>query len=277
MPFYQVTHVFNSFRRGWSETWYTEASTHAAALGKGTNLAGYRIPLLGKGNILEMVRASDVAIRGDSQVYFLSNNQATSEETADNPANAILTRIESGPLYRRPFLLRGLPDDWIIIDITHGGILDLDGTGLFDAFSTFKARLISEGFLLRVISKDVGDVGERAVTAVAAGDPGTTLLTVDGTGIEQGDTVHLVQFASGSVEDARLYNGVWRVLARTATTVTIPLDQADVLVPGVLTLGKLHRRIVKYVPIDAGQIIRAATRQTGRAFFVSAGRRPRRR
>lgn len=269
MPTFKITYVFNAHRYGWSETWYTTVSTHDIALQAAKSVAPKRARLLGNGNVLEMARVSDVDIPQDSKVYFFGGDQAVQVDDADTPWNAILARVEAGPLYRRQCWLRGIPDSWIVLQSVNG--INLPPGALNQAFNQFKIAILANGFALRVIDKSPPNGTPVDVTAIANGAEGKVALSIAGIVGGPGKEVRIKGFIG---PDKFLLNGVHKIISNAGGVVTIDLDFNLLTNPAANVAGKGVSRVIIYAPIEDAILLRPAKKSTGRAFFVSRGRQP---
>jgi len=272
MATFACTFIFNWARQGWSETFYHTDSDIDTAMNAAILLSGSRYPLLGKPAYLEAIRVSDVAVLRDSKVHFPSVNQSTSSLTADTVSNAWLVRIESGALYRRSFFLRGVPDSWI--QYTPEAALPIIAGAFASAFTTFREQLINGNWQLKVFDKVAGAAQAVDVLALEQSLLGwvTVSLAVPA-GVVPGQTVRLAGFDHVNTATKKLLNGTHKVVSIEASDITINLKWADLVSPSDFIMGKLYRHITTYVAITKANLVYPRARQTGRAFFVPAGRR----
>jgi len=270
MPTFQCVTIFNQGKTGWSETWYWTGSNYDQAL---TNLRGLATPrkgLLGSGATIEYLRVSDVAVKGDSQVQLVQEWGTSGDPpNADQPWNAVYVRCEAGPLYRRQVWLRGLPDEWIAPAGSNPAKPELNAD-LAGALAKFRSALINRAFQLRVIQKDGAGGVQTPVTGITAGDGGRARIAV---GTPQGNVGDTFRMSDWSGPDKKLLNGVHKIAAVGAGYVEIGTKFSDLTSPAEDVGGKAKPRIFIYVTVEDLIQIRAAKRNTGRAFFSPRGRR----
>lgn len=275
MATFLTTLIFNATKNGWSENWYWTGADHASAQAAALVLASARQKLLAQGVILEAVRTSDVAILGDSVIALAPAIPAAGKPALarDNASNAWLSRINAGALYRRQLWLRGIPDDWI--EFNADGTPKPPPAALGKVFDAYVLALTKGPFQLKVIDKGPGSPLTSILVVAADVPTGLTKVTANGHGLANFDFVR-IKGAKGV--NASLLNGVWQIQDVTANTFVIGLPAADLATINYVTLsGKVQKRATTYVNVTSGVILRGGTRKTGRAFFVSPGRRRARR
>lgn len=271
MPTYKTTWIFNQSRYGWTESWYFDQPNPEYALEIAKKLAIKRTDLLANNVLLEYIRISDIDVLSDSLVFGIQKWGTRDQPRGDTPWNAIYCRVEAGSAYRRQMWLRGIPDDWIQLEASNPADNPIDPT-LQAAFNAFRSALTNNAFKLKVISKDIGDVTERPVTALGQNGSGQIVFSAVGLTSQPGDEFRSKKWSG---PDKKQLNGVFKVVTNTGAAVTIAKKYTDLTAPDEDSGGKLVARIVKYKDITDAKIMRVAKRNTGRAFFVQAGRRKR--
>lgn len=271
---WKTTFIFNEGKSGWSETWYKTGASLSTTINNiltdALVLKGLRTPLLGQGCVLEAIRISDVAIRGDSKLWSAFLTAPTDQtQSADAAGFSMLCRVEAGSLYRRQQWLRGIRDDWLVRDIVTGQ--PIAPPALTTAYTAFRLQLINDHWQLRCIDKEAPNLIVSPITGFIADGTNTKVLAAGFAGVQVGDEVRVRGIVG---PDAKALNKVWKVLAADAAGVTIGLPFASLIAPALDLLGKLQTRVVVYKDITDAEMLRLATRQTGRAFFVPRGRRP---
>lgn len=270
MATYKGTMIFNQGRAGWSESWYLQASSHQQAADKLQTVGPTRMKLLGGGASIEYWRVSDVAILGDSAIV-VTNEWAlsTGVTSADEPWDAVYVRVEAGPLYRRQMWLRGIPDEWAG---PAGGFPggNPNNSFLTGALDKFKAKAKAVPFQLRCIEKEGAGAVKTPITALAADGSGRTVMSVAVAQGAVGDEFRVREYTG---PDKKLLNGVHKISAVGAGTVTVPLKFADLTDPNANAGGKATPRIIVYKDVTDIIPLRMAKRNTGRAFFLPVGRR----
>jgi hypothetical protein len=112
MPNFKITYMFDGHpNTGWSEIMYLAGLDYTAARTKAEQLAISRMKLSGAGTSLVNVRISDDAITGDAVVTGpIAAETFKKTELADVAWTSAQVRMDSGSLYRRTLMVRGLPD-----------------------------------------------------------------------------------------------------------------------------------------------------------------------
>lgn len=274
MAVYKCTLIFNQDRNGWTETYYTIAATFAQATSYLDTMVAYRQTMLGKGSALEAYRLSDENVIGDALLRPIPWTDADGKAgVTDTPWNSALIRLEAGSLYRRSLFLRGLPDEWIQKDdVTFRDKLIPDFRSALDKF--FQAITSLRPFHLKVLKKDNVSPNGVAITTLSA-DPvdNYTICTAPLHECQTGQKCLIRKFIG---PDAGLLNRSWNVISVDGDAVKISLKFASMQAPLDNYNGKIIARNTDYVPITLARFMRFTSRKTGRAFFVSRGRRPKR-
>lgn len=267
MPRYLCQGLFQFGARGWSEIYYVEKSSHVAASNTFDTLMDSRRNLLGLGCSIIATRVSDVDIPGDSLVREVALLPPSNNPVSDNPTNCWYTQIRSGNLYRRQLHLRGMPDDWLKMRDTGTGILD--GTLNFQ-YGGFRATIVANNFLMRVVLKGgVADTGSD-VTGLAVNADGLLTITAGVLGVGPGDRVKMKGWTG---PDAKELNLTFRVKSVAGNVVTTGFKVPPGFDLNANAGGKAFPRVKGWVGITDASLMRPASKRTGRAFFVPAGRR----
>lgn len=262
--------IFGQGGAGWTESWYCTASNHDQALEKLQSLGPTRAKLLGGGASIAYQRVSDVTVKGDSKIVVIKEfAMSTGITAADEPWDAVYVRVEAGALYRRQMWLRGIPDEWA------GSAGSFPGTNpnnsfLSGAMDKFKAKLLAVPMQLRVIEKEGAGAVHTPITNLAADGSGRTVVSV---AVDQGNVGDEFRISDYQGPDKAKLNGIHKIAAEAAGTVTIPLKFADLSAPAENAGGKATPRIVAYKDVTDLIIMRMAKKSTGRAFFLPRGRR----
>lgn len=267
MATYKATFIFNHSRMGWSESFYITVSTQELAMGEARALASKRTKCLGAGARIEAIRLSDVAVPRICALEALSLG-FNPELPVDAVWTSWIANLCASSLYRRSFLMRGWPDAWTVWDAINGEWLDKPERT--DAANNFFKALKAAPWLLRVISKDPADVQLAALGKPLVGEGGWTKFAGVFPGVEKGD---YVMFSKWDGKDKKVLNGKRRVLSNELGFLTVDVLFANIIDPDNDSGGKVGRRVIKYVAISDGKLLRPAKRNTGRAFFVPRGRR----
>lgn len=278
MPIYLGTHLINHVTgHGWSENWYLDDTSHESALVKIDQLANVRRQVLGASSTLVGSRVSDVTIRGDSLTNFYGFGPFVTgpEGAADSPWSAVCWKISAGGhLYRRFWMCRGVPDSYLTYD--SGGELIL--TTALNNFRTSMANLlVASNYRMKVIDKDPPNGTPINATDYNVDESGHFRISMDTGSVENGMAVRLQHWETSYGPDKRLVNRSYRIVDVTPTAISIDLNYADIAEPTLLAAGQVVRKIFAYKPLTTFNFYGKGHRDTGRAFFVSRGRRRARR
>jgi len=267
---WKTLYIFNSGRRGWSEVWYQNRSAISETVTPAINFATKRFPLLGGGAALEAIRISLVGQPQTSMVFPFSHPDAGGEAAIQLVEDGALYRVNTGSLvYRKTASLRAVPDDVMVYNPTTGKTeLNPAWKSKFDAWI---ASMTSNEMNIRVRQKTGAGATETTVTNITVDGDGNMVFTVAGLVGNPGDKF-TVKGATGP--DKRLINGTHYIKSNNGTTVVTRSKFDDPSTIQDNTFGKARPYIIDYVVPSGGVPLRPVVRQTGRAFFVPAGRRP---
>jgi hypothetical protein len=274
MPIFKATWFFIAGSNGWTESFYFNKENYPQVAVAARIVSDQRVKLLGSNAKIDVIRTSDIAVRGDAEFVAGFTQVPSSGVNAgprDAPWNTWVCRMQASPLYRRAFHVRGLVDAWIVIDAATGFATP---TVVFQQrIASFLQALILTGASLKVVSKAAADVGDWDINAMAfAGGkltvtaPGHTLAVRDSVRITKG------RYAGG----ADVVKGVYKVTAVAVNTFEVVKDLAGGPVPVYLGEATAQRRRTVFAAIDELLIERLAWRKTGRVFFVARGSQPKR-
>lgn len=269
MATFKATFIFNFGKVGWSEVWYRESSNPDEMLEIAKKLGGVRVRALATDVQLEYIRISDVAVAGDSLVAGIGQWGTETTGDPDTPWNSVYMRYESSSLYRRQFHWRGLPDDWVKPTGTNLNQDPWDAR-FRTVYQAYTSSLKNNSWMMKVISKDPGDITPKNITGISADGQGRITFAVAGLTGDVNDTFR-VKFYNGP--DKKLLNKVYTIVSNNGAAVVVPDKFADLSDPNANTGGKAIARITKYKIVTDGIPLRYAAKRTGRAFFVPAGRR----
>lgn len=276
MAVYKWTFIFGAQKAGWSESWYIETDSLSVARDNARLCGLKRMRLLGSGARLEAVRTSDVAIPGDAQIHRFTdeeveNNTVNYGTPTDTPWNAIYCRVEAGKDYRRPFHLRGVPDNVISFSESKQSWVSTDPTfaAEFGKFVDWMRKAPSVS--IRAVSKNQTVAPLLKVDLVERVDATTVrITTTQPHGLFNFDYVRIRTLKFGGVN----LGGRRRVFG------IVPPNTFDIqlMVPAgtpqlVADKGTVRREVIAYPTITNIIVDRAAKKSTGRAFFSPVGRR----
>ena len=270
MPTYKVTWIFNQHKQGWTETFYRTASNYTDAKNFALAHVPTRLGLCGRGVTIEAIRISDVDILGDGCLEVNPPNQGPYPADADNPWCAALVGLCAGDrLYRRSLWLRGIPDSWMARDAVTGDC------GFPTVMKSRVDALINHlkisNWKLKVIKKTGAGTAPATITNISDNPAtGRIVFTTTLAGLTVGDTVRVTDFSG---PDKKKLNKTWKIMSITGTDIEVDGKFADLEDATLDAGGKMKRRIIDYVDVEEGSLLRCMWKKTGRAFFVPAGRR----
>lgn len=270
----QVTFYFEMGKQGWTESWYLDTGASAART-EVLNYARTRLAMCSSRTTLEAVRISDVDVAGDSD--FLTNRDlpiriGQAPGVRDVTQVALVVRFETEARKRRIMHLRGLPDAWMVFNV-NGVFAPPDD--LVDRWQDF-ARVIGRTdtpWKIRVKPLE-DDAPFKRISGVSIEDAGPFLpkITVAGVNAPQRGWLEIKGFKSSDLEEL---NGIHLVVDKGGLDSEHYVRSKTPINPGTgpLILGGLARHLVyAYAPVHAATMLRPGKRDTGRAFFVQAGR-----
>lgn len=259
---------------GWSETYWSDATSAQSAMTRALPLSLARLALLGKnlgGDIASSPRL--VAVRcalddpnRDSLIVSyetIDHRGLQFPETCDAPWTALLCRVDSGSSYHRQTYLRGIPDDLVDPDGTYHPLAAWE-----TRLTTFVNRLIDDGWALRVQNRttpapiDVLSISYSAATATA---------TFTLTGAHGLATADRVVIRGGGPKFN--YRGRQRSFSTGASTFTIFSDRIGGTISAPITVQKVAYELKD---IDIFTPLRVIKKNTGRPFVLPRGARRRR-
>jgi hypothetical protein len=274
MATFKIDFIFNQGSGGFSESWYLTTNDHTSAFQAVDTVSRERALCLANSVIWEAVRVSDTDVLGDSLVSADYDSIPTTALPGDVNAVGALIITNATALYRRPFILRGMPDNFVQRDAATDELV-LTGPA-FDAINDYMDALIASHFQLRVRPKTGVNSVYKPVVTVAKNvtNPDYTTLTVPGLGgtILQADRIQLTGFR----RTARALNGIFTAQeADVDGLFNINLNYVGRLShvsASDLVKGKARKLIYEYKDVDDYEATTPRTRKSGRAFFVPAGR-----
>lgn len=264
MPNFKVNYLFEGMlNTGWDETVYTVAADYTTAKNRALALADNRGELTGVGISLVDVRVSDDAIIGDSMTSGpVVLNPEIKTEGADVSWTAAQMRCVSGTLYRRTWMLRGIPD------YLFSSAADVIGaqTDWRKAFNRFANKLISLGFSIKAKARG-GDQPQFAIKSVEQlGVAGYKVNTFLPHGLVQGDKVFIY-----NMKEAPSLKGERTVALSTGAT-SFEVDTTPNPVFTYKQKAYVRKIVYIYPAITGATYIRIARRATGRPFGLFRGR-----
>lgn len=252
------TMFFSGPNTGWSESFFSAETNLAVVLTRLQSLAGLRAQLLGSGNSIIGLRASQVDPAGAAQVKAVAI-PGTSGAARDAVFVAVQIVISAGTVNRRQFLLRGVPDATVTNGIYTGG-------GLFDAaMANYLNTLISQQWQLRVVDKS------NEIFKVLSVDAAGLVTTLDPTGWAVNNRIKFFRTSD------TLFRNVGGVYVVTAVPTTNTFQLLGWPAGRVVSFGQARKQVIGYLNITSYQIPGAVhSRKTGRPFGQPRGRVARR-
>jgi hypothetical protein len=270
---WKVTFIINQGSRGLSETYYISDPGDDPPFAKIELQAKDRATLLPKLCEFAAVKIGDVEEVGSSYVRTICQTYPNSGLLGEIVGDGALYRLEAGEYKRRAFILRALPDVWLIRDPVTDR-LALSGAAEFAIGSYFQV-LIARGFQLACEEREVDNPGKKLlVIAGVANQPKSTSLALDNAiaGVEAGDTV----IVSGCRRSASKLNGPRIVTVPPVGSVVevgFVYGEIEGYAEKDIANGKVRASSIVYQNITDQEFIDLRYRKTGRDFFVPRGRR----
>jgi len=279
---YKVTFSFVSGVTGWSENFYTDAGTPAAAVGVARALAQKRIALCGDGVSIPHIRVSDVTIRGDALIDQLPGfyagaggpasltqvKNATPGEFADVAWTAALVSYSLNNVVWARTFMRGIADILFVADRVF--VPNFDWKKAFISFNTeFSNAANGWGWTRKAkqtaantwkIKSALSVANTDTVIRVEAGFPGIVGQTAVITGLKSDRGTLQGQFLITDVTGADV------TIAKQFATGFIPVFKSNT--------GKVRVLTETFVtPLSASWSPQATSRRAGRPFGSPVGRR----
>lgn len=270
MPVFKCDMIFNAGAQGFVESWYHSTVSHSAAIDTTKQLSNARSGMLAAGVIIEAIRVSDIAVRGDSQIETQATSNISGQSTF-NPGDPIFTgwyaRFNAGTQARRQFFMRGMPDDWWKINAGDSHRTALVPQPAVDAFREFRAKLLELDFQMLVL-EPVTSNPEFFVAGVAPDptDPTLTLIT-HSAGFTPTNNKCII-YRGASIPGLRGHQKVQSIVDPTLFKIYFQYPS------GSLYSGDAAVRRADRTPqsVTDGNILRIGKRDTGRALFPTRGR-----
>jgi hypothetical protein len=255
MSKFRATTLFQQGKGGWSESFYLESTSPAAALVTIQAPSALRRRLLGTDARIIGYRAQEVSAVGNALITDV-DEPAIGGEIRDIPSLALNIALNTTDGLKRTFLLRGLPDN-------------ATTRGVYVPGSTFNGNLNS---WMGVIAN-----GNYLVRRLDRAQLPKPVASVSGTGLATFFVAHAltigatVQFMRTRDAAGHLVTGRFRVL----DTPTLTTVQLSPWVAGrTITTGTLRRVEFIYPAVSSAvNSLKITTRKVGRPFGAPRGRR----
>jgi hypothetical protein len=265
---------------GWEEIYYRPYASddYSDAEAAASALVSARRFLSPTSVTFDYLRLSDDAIRGDSKLVGLGGGRglfASGNAEFDHSAPgfvALLLRLESGTLYRRPLELRGLPAHFVRDTYSRAQIAAQpaggDWLGRFDAFvSQLTGGTVK--WSIKAQTKAPANV-ELHILSVAIDAPNKRYTLTTAEAIPdgwEGQTVRVLRMTKFPG-----LPGKHRVVSVGAKQVIVQVDATPALVDTKIR-GLIQREVFALQPISAVIPRRWSHRDTGRPFPQGVGHR----
>jgi len=282
MAIFKVTFVFVNGVTGWSENYYSDAGTPAAAMGVARALAQKRIALCGDGVSLPHIRVSDVTIRGDAIIdqqpgfyagaggpaSLIQVKNATPGEFADVSWTAALVSYSTNNVVWARTFMRGIADILFVADRVF--VPTFDWKKFFIQFDKEFSNP-GNGWGWTRSAKQTPANTWKIKTASALANTDTVVRVAAGFPGIVGQTAVI----TGLKSDRGTLNGRFLIVDVTGADVTIAKQFATGFIPIFKSnTGKIRVLTEQFVtPLSASWSPQATARRAGRPFGSPVGRR----
>lgn len=272
--FFQQAGVFGTAAQGWSETYYTQASSPDVAYNQMVPFITDRCSLLAQPAEFQAVRISDVAIKRDSGLFPVFGVPSFNPDyQADTAWNAALIHMTSGSIYWRQLYLRGIPDG--VFAYGDAGDFGTAQEEWLAAWNIVRDKINSLQYPLFLYAIDRVANPQRQILGIAVDDTLPNYLRVT-TSVAHG-------FVDG--DEVAFYNtqtipplGHKIVRLTTPPIANVFLVAATNSLPTIQPAGSAVMKITKdFKRIDYATFERVVHRIVGRPFGQQRGRRANRR
>lgn len=273
---FKVTFIFAADKNGWSEVWYVDKSTITDTIPPAKLVAGARVGLLGLGVKIEAMRVSSITRPFKSRLVPLGLGWGVAPPPADTSWNTVLaTCIGPNEAYKRVTQLRGVVDDWIKFSPIDGQPIDPMSIGeLRSAWTRYRQALADNQFLFQQRSLEGADGTELPATAFDKDDQGRVRFNAAGITGGPGSFITLAEVTGPGA--ASFTKGRHKIKSNAAGVITLETRVPNDVEPSTWSVGKVRPYAKFYSQVSTGDLLRFSHRDTGRRFFVTRGRRPRR-
>lgn len=273
MAFFKEIWQYTQGDRGFTEVYYSIASTLASAATFPTGLINAAINLRNELTVLRKIRISDVANNRSSVVVNINRSPTVAGDGPDIVStSAILTLNAPETGARRSLWLRGLDDGQVKRDPITG--VDRPTAGLQTAMNTWIRQLANAGYHVQSLKKlGTAPLIYARISSITVSGPGSILLTMP-TGFELTTSKRIIL----SQIDNKLFpglNGHWAATAVTSNTLTVGYNSHLANSTYLLTKGRSRPEEYQYGPIVASVsgFNKFGSRDTGRSPLGGRGRR----
>lgn len=268
MALWKVTHFFESFSTGWSETWYLDGpTTQGQTVARREALLTARRKLLGSRATVKLKweRLVNLDNPGETYLYNWGNVTYTPavNSKCDDPWTGVLTRLTTANGSRRMFLMRGTP-----ASIAGTEWSDPPEGAWMEAFVLWAAEITGGSFwVMRTSNRDlvkrpVLDLGIDAVSK------NVVVTSTDNPDLADGQKVKLIR-----VKSSPCLRGVYKIKLISSTVFhLLGTNRGKIQFNGS---GEYSGTGIVILPIEGVQVLRMGEHQTGRPFGLLAGQHKR--
>lgn len=264
----KVDFFFELGKYGWSEKWFNSGADHTTVLARAQNYLDARLPLSPQAIRCTYVRVSDPKIKGDSRIILpiAGGSKGQGSAVPDVPWNTVIVRVDAGPLYRRSLSVRGVADDQVYVDEQNRVQFNSGQTQA--AWNKFRKELVDGNWAVRAITKVINP---KKIFHASTETP-ILCTTTEPHGLTSGDSVTISR-AKGMT----YLNGRWTVNVKSATTFELNESAPNVLPLYQDNTAIWYPHLHDYFDVDKAEVRKITSRDTGRPFDSSHGRRSKRR
>jgi hypothetical protein len=209
---FRLTMFFAARKAGWTESFFSAAASHSAALIDLKALAAVRKELLGVQGRLEFLRVSDVNQQRDALIEALFGDDARSlaaaanQANSDDPSEGVLYRFVIDPFRWRSSYVRGIWDD--VVRESADPTLPYPA-GWNAKYAAWKAVMINGKYQIRYKDQTATKFRVLSLGPWGAVVTRTQVQTFLAHGLVRGDKVQLLMRKPGTF---RRFVKIWEVL-----------------------------------------------------------------
>lgn len=266
---YKVSFLFENGKQGWSESYYTVASTDAGALSLAQTLKTYRTPMLAFPAKLTAIRLTNLTTPGPAGItpYFPTNGGYSSG--SDLPGTAWRSIQYAADTARQTSIyLRGIPDDVY----KSAGVASSDYAIFLAAFNSFRNYMVTPVGFWFIKGKPRKKTGTRIpilTWSISTHQSETELNFSAPSGLVTGDQVTIY-----NAIDFKPAPGVITVIGPGTLTTAIKVRLTTPVGFSYAGGAYLIKVTPIFKPITSISYGNVTTRATGRPFGVRRGKRP---
>lgn len=263
---------------GWSDLFYSVGATVLTPQNRVNAYVAVRLGLLATNAEVTATRISDDDVQGDSDLVIpeterVGGKLAGLATEADYGFAAMLLRLQSGLMYRRPLYISGFPD-WVTRPEGNDG---LRAAAVFQKnMGAFNALLANGGYFIKALQKGAGN---QRVNIVGVGRVGVAddhaIITTDnpipGVLVNNNIKIYNVGPIQGSgVFVGKTLNGTYRVTAIVGNAYTLDFTTQDI--SPWSRHGTTKKAVTIFTDINKSTFVRITHRKRGRPFGAAVGK-----